>query len=143
VRHPVERVVSNYQHFLRSPDMRDSCCRALHEHRLSLREFADLDWMRNEACRYLANKPVEDFEFIGICESFGESIDQFCETFGFRSMARLPQMNVNPDRGTERYSLAPGDWDHILSRNEDDMAWYNRAVQRLAMAKLASELKTA
>jgi hypothetical protein len=31
VRDPVERVVSNYHHCRRSPDLRDSCCRALHE----------------------------------------------------------------------------------------------------------------
>src|ERR1700678_709074 len=40
VRHPVERLVSNYHHFLRSPDMRDGCCRLLHEYKVSLRQFA-------------------------------------------------------------------------------------------------------
>src|ERR1019366_10380322 len=39
VRHPVEGLVSNYSHFLRSPGMRDDCCRALHKQGLSLRQF--------------------------------------------------------------------------------------------------------
>ena len=59
LRHPVERVVSNYYHFLRSPDPRDTCCRDLIEKGLSLEQFAELDWMRNEATRYMAGKPVE------------------------------------------------------------------------------------
>ena len=46
VRHPVDRVVSNYYHCLRSPDLRDDCCRRLHEEKLSLRGFAELDWMK-------------------------------------------------------------------------------------------------
>jgi hypothetical protein len=131
VRHPVERLVSNYHHFLRTPDMRDDCCRALHEHKLSLREFADLEWMRNETTRYLANKPLKDFEFVGISERFNESILQFCETFGYRNAVRFPHDNVNPDRKTERYELSPEDREHILSRNAVDLAWYQQAVRRL------------
>lgn len=131
VRHPVERLVSNYHHFLRTPDMRDDCCRALHEHKLSLREFSDLEWMRNETSRYLANKPVGDFEFIGISERFDESIRQFCGTFGFREVARLPRANVNPGRSSESYELSQADREHILGRNAADMEWYDLAMRRL------------
>jgi hypothetical protein len=139
VRHPVERLVSNYHHFLRSPDMRDDCCRALHEKRLSLREFADLEWMRNETSRYLANKPVDDFEFIGISERFNESVGLFCETFGFRNVARFPHENANPDRGKELYDLSREDREHILRRNFVDLEWYDQAVRRLDMAERRSE----
>jgi hypothetical protein len=134
VRHPVERLVSNYHHFLRSPDMRDDCCRALHERKLNLRQFADLEWMQNETGRYLANKPVEDFEFIGITERFGESIRHFGEVFGFRDARKMPQENLNPGRGGERYDLAPEDYAYILERNASDLAWYNRAAERLPRA---------
>ncbi|HEY5079507.1 MAG TPA: sulfotransferase family 2 domain-containing protein [Opitutaceae bacterium] len=143
VRHPVERLVSNYHHFLRTPDMRDDCCRALHERKLSLREFSDLDWMKNETSRYLANKPVGDFDFIGISERFDESIHQFCEAFGFREAAGLQRENVNPDRKAERYELSQGDREHILGRNEADLEWYDQAVRRLDEAKERGARKTA
>jgi hypothetical protein len=143
VRHPVERLVSNYQHFLRTPDMRDDCCRMLHERNLSLREFADLEWMRNETSRYLANKPVKDFDFIGISERFEESARIFCNTFGFREVARCPRENVNPDRRTERYELSPEDREHILRRNAVDLEWYNHAVLRLDLAERPGARKTA
>ena len=58
VRHPVERVVSNYYHFLRTPDMRDDCCRALYEGKLSLSQFADLEWMCNASSRYFVGKSI-------------------------------------------------------------------------------------
>lgn len=138
VRHPVERVVSNYHHFLRSPDMRDDCCRALHERKLDLRRFADLEWMRNEACRYLANKPVEDFEFVGITERFNASIQHFCRVLGFRDVLKFPHENVNPDRSEGRYELTEGDRAYILERNVDDLAWYDAASARLAAAGIDS-----
>jgi len=134
VRHPVERVVSNYQHFLRSPDMRDECCRALHEQRLDLRGFADLDWMRNLTTRYLANKPVEDFEFIGITEDFEGSIRRFCKTFGYVRPRKLPHENVNRGRTAELYDVSPGDRAFILDRNRADLDWYHRASERIASA---------
>ena len=143
VRHPVERLVSNYHHFLRSPDMRDDCCRALHEHGLSLREFADLDWMQNETSRYLANKPVEDFDFIGISERFDESVEVFCDAFGFRSATRSPRENINPERSSERYALSPGDLEHLLERNAADLEWYQRALVRLSESSIRKARKTA
>jgi len=134
VRHPVERVVSNYQHFLRSPDMRDDCCRALHERKLDLRGFADLDWMRNLTTRYLANKPVEAFEFIGIAERFPESVERFCGIFGYRRPRHQPRENVNPGRTAELYDISPADRAFILARNRTDLAWYQRASERMASA---------
>jgi hypothetical protein len=143
VRHPVERVVSNYHHFLRAPDMRDDCCRAVHENRLGLREFADLDWMRNESNRYLAGKPIDDFEFIGITECFGESMRHFCRVFGFRDVYRMPRENTNPDRTTQHYQISREDYVHILKRNLADLDWYNRAFERLCQVSENSSHKVA
>jgi hypothetical protein len=137
VRHPVERLVSNYYHFIRSPDMRDDCCRALHERRLGLRDLADLDWMRNETTRYLANKPLEDFEFVGVTDCFSESTRHFCHVFGLGDVRRMPRENVNPDRITERYPLSREVYAHILRRNLDDLDLYNRALERLCRETVA------
>ncbi len=132
VRHPVERLVSRYRHCLGSPDLRDDCCRALHEGKLSLRQFADLEWMRNEATRYRANKPVGDFAFVGIAEQFEESLRHYCRIFGFGNGFKIPRINVNPLRTADRYDLSPADYVYILERNAADLDWYLRAVERLA-----------
>ncbi len=143
VRHPVERVVSNYEHFLRSPDMRDTCCRRVHEEALTLRQFADIDWMQNLICRYLARKPVEAFQFVGIAEDFTRSIQQFGRVYGLRSALRSPRVNVNPQRVTDRYDLSPGDYAYILERNLADMDWYRQAVRRLYHEPLAGSVSVA
>ncbi|HVU35878.1 MAG TPA: sulfotransferase family 2 domain-containing protein [Opitutaceae bacterium] len=131
VRHPVERVVSNYHHFLRSPDMRDDCCRALYERRLSLPEFARLDWMRNEASRYLTEKPVSDFAFVGVSERFDDSLRIFEWRFmpGARLASRVD--NTNPERRGPGYKLAPEVVSQILELNATDLALYDEAVVRL------------
>jgi len=131
VRHPVDRVVSNYYHFLRSPDMRDDCCRALYERRLGLREFAELDWMRNEATRYLAGKSVDAFAFVGVAEHFEDSLGVFADDFGWPGSLAAPRVNTNPARTTDSYVLADEDYEHILGLNTLDLAWYQRAVERL------------
>jgi hypothetical protein len=127
LRHPVERVVSNYYHFLRSPDVRDDCCRELLERGLSLEEFAELDWMRNEATRYMAGKPAESFEFIGILERFKDSLRIFGETFGVDVPAEPPRENVNPARTGETYALSPRAYGHLLALNMRDLATYDLA----------------
>ncbi|HZZ19872.1 MAG TPA: sulfotransferase family 2 domain-containing protein [Opitutaceae bacterium] len=132
VRDPIERLVSNYQYFLRSPDMRDDCCRAVHENKLGLREFVDLDWMRNMTSRYLANKTLDEFKFVGICEAFEASMGLFETTFGYRTSGNMPRVNTNPDRAEPRYGITHGDREYILQRNAADMEWYGNAVDRFA-----------
>ncbi len=131
VRHPVERLVSNYYHYLRAPDMRDDCCRMVHERRLGLRDFADLDWMRNMSTRYLAGKPIEDFAFVGVAERFGESLEAFSRALGFRRVLAMPRENVNPGRASDRYPLSPADHSCLLERNQLDLDWYEKACRRL------------
>lgn len=131
VRNPVERVVSNYYHFLRSPDLRDDCCRKLLERRLSLRQFAELDWMRNEATRYLAGKSPVEFAFVGIAENFTASLSVFARTFGWSCPPSAPRANANPARSGERYNLDQQDYAMIRELNLADLAWYEEAAERL------------
>lgn len=132
LRHPVERVVSTYHHFLRTPDFRDDCCRALYEHKLTLREFADLDWMRNTASRYASGKVCSDFAFVGLVERFEESLLQFHARFGGATELPMPKNNVNPARSLSGNRVAPADSDYILARNERDHRWYEQAGAALA-----------
>jgi hypothetical protein len=131
VRHPVERVVSNYHHFLRSPDMRDDCCRILHERRLTLSEFAELDWMRNEATRYLAGKPLSDFAAVGITERFEESLAWMATVLRWPAPPSAPRSNVNPMRLDRHYALSARQREYLSYLNAADLAWYQEAVELL------------
>jgi hypothetical protein len=144
IRHPVERVLSNYHFFRRHPEVNDGCCQALHQRKLSVREFADLDWMRNETTRYLAGRPLSDFDFVGVTERFSDSLGVFESEFGLRPPAvrttpgwpgsqgrRIPWENSNPERTSPVYPLSPEDHAYILRRNLADYHLYEEAVQRL------------
>ena len=137
LRHPVERVVSNYHHFLRSPDMRDDCCRVLHERKLSLTQFAELDWMRNEATRYMAGKSLSDFAFVGIAERFTASLALLARQLDWPTGFGPRRDNVNPERAGERYPLSTGEFDRIAALNSEDLQTYEGAVQRLMLATAA------
>ena len=131
VRHPVNRVVSNYYHCLRSPDLRDDCCRRLHEEKLSLCAFAELDWMQNLATRYLAGKALETFDFVGIAERFDESLVLLNRAFGWATPPCGPRENTNPDRVTPSYPLSSTDYNHLLALNQLDLAFYRTESARL------------
>jgi len=133
VRHPVERVVSNFQFFLRHPYNGDYFSRELHSKKLSLRQFSDMEGMRNEAARHFAGKTVDDFSFVGIADRFAESMRHFGQTFGFANLESVPvpRENVNPARPARRYRLDPGDYRYILDRNASDLAFFDEAMARL------------
>ena len=131
VRHPVDRVVSNYYHCMRSPDLRDDCCRRLHEEKLSLLASAELDWMQNLATRYLAGKAIEAFDFVGIAERSDESRPLLGRAFGWATPPCGPRENTNPDRVTPSYPLSPADYNHLLALNQLDLKFYRTAIARL------------
>jgi hypothetical protein len=131
VRHPVERLVSNYHFFLRNPDQHDFCSRTLSEKSLTLREFADLEAMQNEATRHFAGKQVEDFRFVGISERFAESLCHFGDVIKTDILSPVPFDNVNPDRKSMRYRISTADYHYVLERNLKDLAFYDEAQARL------------
>jgi hypothetical protein len=131
LRDPVERVVSTYHHFLRSPEMHDETCRALIENQLTLVEFAELAWMRNGVTRYLAGKPLEAFAFLGVAERFSDSLKDFSRRFcGGRPLAEVRD-NTNPSRLTDRYPMPRAERDRLLELNKEDVARYKAAQERL------------
>ncbi len=142
VRHPVERVVSNYYHFLRSPDMRDDCCRVMHEKRLGLIQFAELEWMRNEATRYLGGKPLDEFTAVGIAERFEDSLEMMAHALNWTEIPPAPRDNVNPVRLADQYELTDDVRGYLGYLNSADLAWYGEAVVALEdnLAELATRV---
>ena len=129
VRHPVQRVVSNYHHFRREPDGRNSASIRLQAERMTLRQFAELDEVRNEITRYTAGLRPADFAYVGVAERFAESVLLLRRTLGVDKAISAIRDNVNPDRMTENYELSAVDFDHIAELNSVDLEWYEAAVR--------------
>lgn len=138
VRDPVERVVSNYYQLLRSPDMRDDCCRLLHENKLSLLQFAELEWMQNTMTRYFAGRKPTDFAVIGVAEHFDESLAMMIDELELeRKPSWIAPQNTNPERHAAMYSLDSATRKKLASLNEADFELYReitRGFRRRALA---------
>ena len=134
VRHPVQRLVSNYHHFLRRHDPLNPASVELHEKKLSLRDFADLDLMKNEIVRYTCGLTPADFEFVGISERYEESLLLLRRTFKITAPLNCARENVNPDRAEADYLLSADDYAHIARNNAADMRWYDQACRHFDAA---------
>ncbi|MBC7368027.1 MAG: sulfotransferase family 2 domain-containing protein [Undibacterium sp.] len=134
VRHPVQRLVSNYHHFLRRHDPSNPASIYLHGKGLSLRQFAELDLMQDEITRYTSGRKPADFAFVGISERYQESLLLLRRTFKIEGPMSATHDNVNPERATPNYSLAREDYDHIAKQNSADMAWYSEACRHFDAA---------
>jgi hypothetical protein len=134
VRHPVQRLVSNYYHFLRRHDPSNPASVCLHEKGLSLRQFAELELMRNEIVRYAAGRAPVDFSFVGISERYMESLLLLRRTFKIEGPMSATQDNVNPERVTTDYILDADAYAHIARHNSADMAWYDDACRNFSTA---------
>lgn len=131
VRHPVERLASNYHYFLRHPGPNDHFCQVLHERNLKLTEFAELEGMQNVATRHLLGRPLDQFKFVGVSERFPESMAVFSHSLGLEDGGTPPRVNYNPERTQPRYELSPSEFDRIAAMNTADLELYNEANRRL------------
>lgn len=128
LRNPVQRVISYYSYFLRNPQSIDPICKAVHENKLSLLEFADMKEARNAMTYFFAGKRMEDFAFVGIMEFFEESLEQFCELIGIPCPTEIPKINVNETRKNSQYKVTKKVLDEILRLNSLDVALYQEAL---------------
>jgi hypothetical protein len=134
VRHPVERLASNYYYFLRCPGKDDFFSRKLHEEHLDIRQFAELEGMRNVMARHFAGVPLEAFRFVGVMERYADSARVFNKALGIDDQGPLPNLNTNPDRTTPNYAISKADFEHILSLNITDLRLYEEARRGLDAA---------
>lgn len=140
VRHPVERLVSNYHYFRRCPGDHDFFSRILNEKGLNVREFADLEGMQNVASRHFSGRKLADFKFVGVTERFADSMSHFGRTLGVESFFTVPYLNFNPERTTAQYELSRADFDYIAERNSADLAFYEGAQRVLDASMTAANL---
>ena len=129
VRDPVERVASSYYFRLREPDWQHPVCVELHQKKLSLPEYAALEWVRDEMTRFLGRKLPEDFAFVGIVEQFDASMERFFRQFGVAPVV-VPRENTNPERQAPVYEISAVDRARILELNQADWALYQSCLAR-------------
>lgn len=133
-RDPVQRLLSHYYYWLRSPDMDHPNCARLHERGLSVVKFAELWELRNVFARFLDGVPIKELNWVGLVEDYQESIDLFYTMYAIgRDPGQLKKHeNKNPGRSNAKYELDKISMDAIEKLNAKDMELYALAKLRFS-----------
>jgi len=113
VRKPVERVISEYKHFVR-----------IHGYKGSLLEFARSAEKINMHQRFLKNLPWQAIGFIGVMDRYKASVQLLNHFFAFN----LPilQRNVAPQSQAENLKVTREDLQEISKLNQADIELYKK-----------------
>jgi len=95
LRHPVERIISYYFYWKKSPPHGNASHELFVEEDMSLLEFAEFEPIRNEVFgTYLKDFAASRFFFLGIMERYEEDLERLAKLMNW-SLPELPKVNVN------------------------------------------------
>lgn len=142
LRHPVNRVISHYWHFQRSPHEGDQYLKEM-----TFEEFLETRFAQNWQTQKLGGgfydeniSDVENFEealinvsqrfqFVGITERMQQSVEILNKELSL-TIPKVKRKNVNPDKEHEK-QMAEKYTDAILAKNQYDLKLYEVALERL------------
>jgi hypothetical protein len=131
LRDPVERVASNYFYWQRTHIPGDLRWEQVIGQKMSLEQFARLDFASNLQQAFLFPLAVEEFDFIGITEEYDRSLELFRRLFCPDASFVAPVHNLlNPNREGRFYDMDPELRRKILRLNERDAYTYLDGVRR-------------
>lgn len=103
VRDPVERVISQYLHVLRSGNRNIKQHQLVMDGEISIVDFAKYKYIGNAQWYYLEGRPIKDYDFVFIQERLEYSLGKFCDRFQvpeiteYLSWAKgVPRVNKKP-----------------------------------------------
>jgi hypothetical protein len=136
LRHPVERIISQFNHVYFEANPLDWQYKAIVENDLDIVDFATFDGVRDAQSRHLDGRAIEDYEFVFISEWLGPTLRAFQNryTFGRRdpympgtaANGALPQMNVR----TEKVAVTDAMKERIYEIAVEDVDLYIRGCAR-------------
>lgn len=140
VRHPVDRVISQYHHILRSGSRAVERHRLVQDGEMSITEFAAFPLIGNAQWHFLEGRPIQDYDFVFVQEYFDSSLQKFAERFQLREISDYlswfnlaPRVNEKPQRQREDKALEVSEADRLKIFNlcEKDVEVYRLAEERL------------
>lgn len=143
VRHPVDRVVSQYLHVLRGGDRNLWQHRAVMDGEMSIVEFAKQKYIGNAQWYYLEGREIEDYDFILVQEHMKLSLAKFCKRFNLPEVRKylaqsggLPRVNEKPvlSQKVREVQITEDDKRKIFNICKRDVDVYRRAVECLKAA---------
>jgi hypothetical protein len=130
LRDPVERVVSHYFYWQRSYLPGDALWEQVVMQKMTLEQFARLDFARDVYFRWFSPLGVERFDFVGIMEEYDRSLELFRRLFCPEIQFDTALHNCNPNRRGNFYDVGPELRRKILELNQRDAYIYLDGVRR-------------
>mmetsp|Transcript_23988 Transcript_23988/g.43909 ORF Transcript_23988/g.43909 Transcript_23988/m.43909 type:complete len:225 (-) Transcript_23988:3402-4076(-) len=123
LRHPVERVLSNYFYLKRNPDRQHGDAYLVNELGYDLEQYIEHPDSQNLQTHFLGDVALSDFAFVGISEQYVQTLQLFNATFG-ANLALGPAENQNT-ASPQQYDIGPALRSRIEQVNASDMALYH------------------
>lgn len=129
LRHPVDRVLSNY-FYTNSVERKSDSIDPNKREKIDLEDYINRDLRKNLISRYLEGINLEDLFFVGFQENFSSDLNLLAQKLDWSSEALIDEPRIN-ENATSRYKNLDLD-DEILKRievlNERDLEIYSRAL---------------
>ncbi len=128
LRHPVERVISRYRHYLRDMAAGDTAHAAYGlRPGLCLEEFARLPHYQNTVAEYLWGFSLSKFSFVGLTEHYAEDVQRFSQRYLDGRVLPVSHANVSDAEGP---AVSAALRSLIAECNARDMSLYDEALRR-------------
>ncbi|MDA0222399.1 MAG: sulfotransferase family 2 domain-containing protein [Proteobacteria bacterium] len=138
LRHPVDRVVSQYRHIAMHGERSVERHRLIMDGKMGVVHFSKFPFIGNAQACYLEGIEVEDLQQAIIQEHFSQTVKDFCKKVGFDP--EHPQINklvgspINARKGktwkSKALPIEPEDYAKIEANCGRDLDIYNRAVEK-------------
>lgn len=130
LRHPVDRVISNY-YFYCSSEYPALKRRDPTKELIPFERFIRRSTRRNIICKYLEGMPLNDFFFVGFQDQFDTDIRKLGQKLGWQLNAEHLALRINDN--TKARQSAPSLSEELILKirayNEKDLALYEKAKQ--------------
>lgn len=140
LRNPIDRLISEYYFLKSSPSHHNPIQNKIIEEELSLYEYCELEFSKNIYGKYIEGN-FEKINFIGITESYNDSLKKFEKMFGVKiEDSNYPYFDVESGDSDFKNTIQNSKWDlykeeyekidrgFIENLNRDDMEIYKTAV---------------
>jgi len=133
LRDPIERLVSHYHYWLRTPAPEKNVPPAqveFYRKRPSLVAFAESYYAVNHQRHYLGGLATERYAFLGITEQFARGVALLNLKLGLKLEATTPT-NVSPGKtGNEGHEIEPHVRERLAATNAADVELYDDVRER-------------
>lgn len=133
LRHPVQRVISQFIHLLGEKNENDWFYRAINSGEMDIVDFASDYSIGNAQSLHLQGRELKDYDFVFLSEHFGESFKLFENKFNFyrnddyAAIGAFPVLNSKKKRKTD-ITFSEDVMAQIYNKTYDDNELYKEAV---------------